>query len=124
MMQAAIFVENSRGPILLISGGDDGIWPSNSMSNSLVARLEQHHFIYPVEHLNYPHAGHTVGQSGIFPAWHGRVRHPVSGREIDLGGKVEADAQSTIDAMPKVLTFLHQSLDSPASPPSAPRTTP
>jgi dienelactone hydrolase len=116
MLQAAIFVENSRGPILLISGGDDGVWPSNSMSNSIVARLEQHHFPYPVEHLNYPHAGHTAGQPGIFPAWHGRVRHPVSGREIDLGGKVEADAQSTSDAMPKVLTFLHKSLDPLAAP--------
>lgn len=124
MLQAAIFVENSLGPILLISGGDDGIWPSNSMSNSIVDRLQQHHFPYRVEHLNYPHAGHNAGQPGIFPAWHVRIRHPVSGREISLGGKVEANAQSTLDAMPKVLTFLHQSLDPPASPPSAPHITP
>jgi hypothetical protein len=112
MMEAAIVVENTKGPVLLISGEDDGVWRSSAMADGVIARLNRAHFPYRFEHLKYPHAGHSAGKPGIAPAWHGRVRHPVSGRGMDLGGSAEGDAQSSIDATPKVIEFLRQSLQS------------
>ena len=112
MMEAAIEVEKTKGPVLLISGEDDGIWRSSAMADAVIARLKRAHFPYHFEHLKYPHAGHSAGKPGVAPAWHGRVRHPVSGREMVLGGSAEGDAQSSIDAMPKVIEFLRQSSSS------------
>jgi len=109
-LHAAIAVENTHGPILLISGDDDGVWDSTAMANAVVARLKQTHFQYPCELLKYPHAGHRAGRPEIVPTWHGIVRNPTSGREENLGGKPQGDAQSSLDAIPKVLEFLRQSL--------------
>jgi hypothetical protein len=109
-MHAAIAVERTHGPILLISGEDDGVWDSTGMANAVVGRLKQTHFPYPYEHLKYPHAGHRAGRPEIVPTWHGSVRNPTSGREENLGGKPQGDAQSSLDAIPKVLEFLRESL--------------
>jgi len=109
-MQAAIEVERTHGPILLISGEDDGVWESTSMADAVVARLKQTHFPYSYEHLKYPHAGHRAGRPEIVPTWHGSVRNPTSGREENLGGNAEGDARSSLDAIPKVLEFLRESL--------------
>jgi dienelactone hydrolase len=103
---AVIEVEKTQGPLLLISGEDDGVWRSSAMADAVVQRLKKARFPYPVEHLRYPHAGHSAGRPGIAPAWHGAIKHPVSGREMDLGGTAKGDAQSSIDAAPKVLEFL------------------
>ncbi len=107
---AAIAVERTHGPILLISGEDDGVWDSTGMANAIVGRLKQTHFPYPYEHLKYPHAGHRAGRPEIVPTWHGAVRNPTSGREENLGGRPQGDAQSSLDAIPKVLEFLRESL--------------
>jgi len=109
-MHGAIAVEQTRGPVLLISGRDDGVWPSEMMAREVVARLKQARFAYAVVHLNYPHAGHRAGRPEIVPTWHGRVVIPTSGREENLGGSIEGDAQSSLDAIPKVLEFLRQGL--------------
>lgn len=104
--RAAIEVERTHGPILMISAEDDHLWRSWEMADNVVARLKRTHFPYRFENLKYPHAGHSAGRPGIQPAWHGAVRNPTSGRENDLGGTAKGDAQSTIDSMPKVIEFL------------------
>ena len=58
--EAAIPVERIRGPIMLISGGDDHLWPAAQMSEAIVTRLKQKHFAHRVEYLHYPHAGHML----------------------------------------------------------------
>jgi dienelactone hydrolase len=59
---AAIPVERIRGPILLFSSESDAVWPSEAMAASLKARLESHHFGYPVLSRHYPNGGHfTLG---------------------------------------------------------------
>lgn len=108
--RAAIQVENTRGPVLMISGEDDHVWRSWEMADSVVARLKRAHFAYRFENLKYPHAGHAAGRPGIQPAWHSEMRHPVSGRGMDLGGSPKGDAESSLDSMPKVLAFLAESL--------------
>ena len=108
--EAAIAVEHTQGPLLLISGEADGVWPSSSMANSVVNRLQRHHFAYSVEHLKYPHAGHGAGRPEIVPAWVGPSTHPIAGTEVNAGGSPKGNAESSLDAIPKVLEFLRQNL--------------
>jgi dienelactone hydrolase len=109
---AVIHVETTPGPILVISGQDDGIWPSSLMTNAVVGRLRLTHFAYPFERLDYPHAGHRAGLPDIIPAWTSPVPHPVSGTMENFGGSPEGNAASSLDAAPKVLEFLQRSLGS------------
>ena len=109
-VRAAIEVEQTKGPILMISGESDHLWRSWEMADDVVARLKSHHFVYSYENLKYPHAGHYAGRQEIVPAWHGAVRNPTSGQENDLGGSAEGDARSSIDSIPKVLEFLRKSM--------------
>jgi dienelactone hydrolase len=109
-MQALIKVELTEGPILLISGTEDRIWNSSSMADSVVARLKQFRFAYNVEQLKYPHAGHGAGRPEIVPAWQGQTRNPTSGRDVEMGGTPKGNAESSLDAIPKVIDFLRQSL--------------
>lgn len=115
-LAAQIAVERTHGPILVISGESDAVWPSPTMTQAVVDRLKRAHFLFAVERLNFPHAGHLAGRPQIVPSWHGEVRHPVSGQEMSFGGDPKGDAASSLDAIPKVLAFLQASL--------APRPTP
>lgn len=107
---ATIRVEKTKGPILMISGEDDQVWNSSGMTDAISNRLKSSHFEYLVERLNYPKAGHRAGRPEIAPEWHGPVRQPVSGGEENLGGSPAGDAESSIDAIPKVLEFLCEGL--------------
>ncbi len=107
---ASIQVEHTHGPICLISGEEDGVWPSTLMAEAVLVRLKLQNFAYPVEHLKYAHAGHRAGRPEIVPSWHGTFTHPLSGREVNVGGTPVGDARSSLDATPKVLDFLRRSL--------------
>ena len=104
----AIQVEKTRGPVLMISGQDDGVWRSSEMAEMVMSRLKRAHFEYTFENLKYAHAGHAAGRPEIRPAWHGATRHPISGRVNNIGGTAKGDAESSMDAMPKVLGFLRK----------------
>jgi dienelactone hydrolase len=108
-MQAVIQVEHTQGPVLLISGGEDRVWASSSMADSIVERLKRLKFAYNVEHLKYPHAGHGAGRPEIVPAWQGETRNPTSGRDVEAGGTPKGNAESSLDASSKVIDFLQQS---------------
>ncbi|MFZ0392608.1 MAG: acyl-CoA thioester hydrolase/BAAT C-terminal domain-containing protein [Terracidiphilus sp.] len=109
-MDAAIHVESTHGPILMIGGTDDAVWPSAEMVETAAARLRSAHFRYPVIALVYPHAGHLAGQPEIVPAWNRGGRNPASGETFDYGGTPQGNAESTLDAIPKVLEFLNNAL--------------
>ncbi|HKR26065.1 MAG TPA: acyl-CoA thioester hydrolase/BAAT C-terminal domain-containing protein [Acidobacteriaceae bacterium] len=117
MLQATIRVESIHGPVLMIGGEADGVWPSADMVHSAADRLHREHFPWSVVTLIYPHAGHRAGMPQIVPAWNNGVPHPLTGRVTDLGGTPEGNAASTLDAIPRVLDFLSTSLGvTPASP--------
>lgn len=56
--KAFIKVENCNGPILLLSGTNDEICPSTTMSEKMITRLKEHKFRYHFEHIAYI-GGHT-----------------------------------------------------------------
>jgi hypothetical protein len=109
-MHAAIAVEYTRRPILIISGENDGVWESTRMADAVVSRLKELHFSYSYENLKIPSRRPPGGPARNRSQWHGSVRNPTSGREENLGGNAQGDAQSSLDAIPKVLEFLRESL--------------
>ncbi len=105
--QAAIRVEQTRGPILLVSGQDDQLWPSSLLSDMVIARLAQHQFAYPYRHLTYPGAGHlitipyqptTINTGGM------------TAFTMAFGGNAVSRAAAVQDAWTQVLAFLTQYL--------------
>lgn len=57
---AAIAVERATGPLLLLSGGDDGACPSTVMAQMIVERMQAHGRGTEVRHLDFPECGHVV----------------------------------------------------------------
>lgn len=57
---AAIAVERAKGPLLLLSGGDDAASPSTSMARTIVERMEARGRASDVRHLDFPGCGHVV----------------------------------------------------------------
>ncbi len=51
MDASAIRVERINGPVFFASGSQDEFWPSREMSDAMMARLRQHGFRHPAEHL-------------------------------------------------------------------------
>jgi dienelactone hydrolase len=97
--KAVIPVEKIAGPILLITGEDDQLWPSTSMADAVKARIMAKNHRYHCEHLRYEGCGHAIslplGQPGNTP---------------ELGGTPEANSYAAWDSWPKVVKFLGDSL--------------
>jgi dienelactone hydrolase len=103
--QAAIPVEKIKGPVLLLSGADDKLWPSALMSDEVMKRLRAHKHPYPDQHLRYEHCGHSFAVPHL-PTTVTRPKHPVTKQEIELGGTAEANAYAAWDSWPRVLRLL------------------
>src|SRR5699024_1351352 len=48
--QAEIAVEAIQGPVLLIPGGDDHLWPANLLPEKVITRLRKYDHPYDYEH--------------------------------------------------------------------------
>lgn len=97
-------VERIAGPILLISGQADTMWPSTEMSNRVEARLAAHGFAHSVEHLAYVDAGHAVFGPPV------AADNPGIQNATFVGGTVEGLVAARADEWPRVLAFLRASL--------------
>jgi pimeloyl-ACP methyl ester carboxylesterase len=93
-------VENIHGPVLLISGKDDQIWPSSLMASRLMERLRRHGHPYADEHLSYDKAGHWIPFEYVPTAGE---RHKM---KLMIGGTPVGTAVAQADSWPKVLEFL------------------
>lgn len=93
-------VENIHGPVLLISGKDDQIWPSSLMAARLMQRLSRHGHPYADHALSYDAAGHSIPLEYL----------PTAGErqklKLEIGGTPEGTAAAQADSWPKILRFL------------------
>lgn len=105
-----IQVENIKGPILLISGKDDGVWPSAEMAGKVMARLRSKHFEYAYESLVYDKAGHAITRPYASTMELDSRRHPLTGRIVSLGGTPAGTAKAREDSWRKILAFVDQHL--------------
>jgi dienelactone hydrolase len=103
--RAIIPVERINGPILLVSGTDDAVWPSNLMCKRIVERLKQRNFAFSFQHLSYDSTGHLLaGPNRLTPS------RKISAGGLSIGGTVEANAAARDDAWEKACAFLDEYL--------------
>ena len=102
---AEIPVERINGPILLISGEDDAMWPSTRYSEMVMDRLAAQGHPYRDQHLAYDGAGHIIGQPWV-PTTVFASGHPVTGTLFAYGGTPKGSADARADVWPKILAFL------------------
>jgi len=57
--KAAINVENINGPILILTGKEDTVWPSSQMGEMIIKRLKENNFPHWYKHVAYEDAGHS-----------------------------------------------------------------
>ncbi len=98
--EAAIPVEEIGGPILLISGGDDLVWPSSEMSAAIVRRLRENDFPHEVKHLDFPEAGH-IFRAPYLPAFGTRESDGIL-----FGGNPGSNSRAEAESWQEILTFL------------------
>ena len=108
--EAAIPVERTHGPVLLLSGGDDRMWPSAPLAEIAMERLRKRGFGYPFEHLSYGGAGHLLVTPPNLPATIDRARHPFARLDFAFGGSPAAEAAARADAWPRVIAWLRRFL--------------
>ncbi|RPI29665.1 MAG: acyl-CoA thioesterase [Chloroflexota bacterium] len=97
-VSAVIPVEKIDGPVLLVSGVDDQMWPSTEMGDAVMKRLRANGHPYEDIHLVYDQAGHSIYIPYL----------PVQTQEGNMlfGGTPEASARASADSWPRVLHFL------------------
>ncbi|MGH2478551.1 MAG: acyl-CoA thioesterase/bile acid-CoA:amino acid N-acyltransferase family protein [Ktedonobacteraceae bacterium] len=104
--QATIPVEKIQGPVLLVSGQDDQMWPSSLLSDMVIKRLVQHQFSHAYKHLAYPDAGHQI-TFPYQPAINAGDQGPFT---FAMGGKAQSQAAANQDSWTQILAFLARTL--------------
>ncbi|MEU6410844.1 acyl-CoA thioester hydrolase/BAAT C-terminal domain-containing protein [Microbispora sp. NPDC046933] len=102
---AAIAVEKINGPVLLLSGGADRLWPSGDFAEAVMRRLADYGHPFPYRHLHYAEAGHLIGVPGTMYGPGGHRFGPIL-----MGGGREPDEAASRDAWPTVVSFLRTAL--------------
>lgn len=106
---ARIPVERINAPVLLISGSDDGFWPSTEYCTRIVEALSAAGHPWPAQHLCNEGAGHAIGFPYV-PTTLIAKRHPVAGVVISGGGTALANAQANRRSWDVVLAFLDRAV--------------
>ncbi len=101
-----IQVERLPGPLLIISGAADEVWPSAIAGDRLVRRLQAKSFPHGVKHLRLADAGHGIRLPGQ-PTSFTRSYHPL-GVFLRMGGTPSANADAAKRAWRWTLEFLQQ----------------
>lgn len=96
---ATIAVEETDGPVLLVSGGDDRVWPARGLSEVAADRLNSCEFDHAYAHLTYDDVGHLVS-----------VPYVPLGAFDEGGGSTRETARAGADAWPTVLDYLARGL--------------
>ena len=99
-------VEQTNGPILLVSGDDDRMWPASRMGRQIMDRLAAHNHPFDSRHVHYPDAGHLMRPPGVPTG--------VLDGKFALGGTPPAQAAANRAAWIETVTFLRQSLGRPS----------
>jgi dienelactone hydrolase len=88
--KAEIKVEHINGPVLLLAGKSDTMWPSDQMSQMVIKRLEENKFSHWFKLYSYENAGHTLNEGYM------------------MGGTQEGNKNARIDSEQRILDFLER----------------
>jgi len=95
--EAVIKVENTTGPILLISSKLDTMWPSEPAAEEIMKRLKEKNFPYPYRHLSYDYGSHLFVPMELPAAKFFRG---------DRGKNREPGRRDRMDSLEKTLEFM------------------
>jgi hypothetical protein len=104
--KAEIPLERTDGPVLLICGDADQVWPSTQLSQVAMDRLGRFERPYRDEFRRYPDAGHGI-QPPYLPATPGTSYY---------GGDLVGNAAANEDSWRCLLSMLHGRLRSAGAP--------
>jgi dienelactone hydrolase len=107
---AAIPVERTGGPILILCGAADDMWPSAELTDVVLRRTTEARFPYPVRRLAFPDAGHQITLP-YMPMRTSAVHR--LGRRFALGGTPAGTAAACVAAWRETLAFLATTFGAP-----------
>jgi dienelactone hydrolase len=108
---AEIAIEEASCPILLISGEDDQLWPSQRMANMIMERLKKHNYPHPYRHIAYPDAGHRIKVPGLDPSSYEPVSEStVTHQLLQLGGTFEGNKAASEQSWVETVAFFQSNL--------------
>jgi hypothetical protein len=93
---ASIPVEKINGPVLLVSGNDDKLWPSKAMADMIMNRMREAKHRFPDKDLAYPNVGHYIPLPNMPAKAH-----------LALGGDAESTAAAAVDSWAHIIEFLN-----------------
>ncbi|MFO7990665.1 MAG: acyl-CoA thioester hydrolase/BAAT C-terminal domain-containing protein [Thermoplasmata archaeon] len=102
IQNGTVAVENINGPILAVSGGDDGMLPSVKFTNMAMDRLGEQSFPYEYEFLVYEDAGHAIRVPYLPTKYRGM--RPVLNKV--MGGTQEGNMKADSGYWPRTLETL------------------
>ena len=102
--RARIPVERINGPVLLISGGGDKVWPGRLASRLVVERLAAAGHPHAVQHLDWTDAGHSIDLPTIPRILD--APHPVSGIRYSSGGHRPGNAIAGRESFAATVRFV------------------
>jgi len=105
---ALIKVEKINGPILLLSGKDDEVWPSVQMANMIEGRLKEFDFKNNFQNIQYTDAGHLISGNPESNNEDRTGKMNIQGKQYDFeyGGTNEGDYKAKQDAKNRVLELI------------------
>jgi dienelactone hydrolase len=110
LADAAIPVERTGGPILIVCGAADDMWPSTELTDVVLQRTTQARFPHPVRRLAFPDAGHQITLP-YMPVRTSGVRR--LGVRFALGGTPAGTAAACVTAWRETLAFLATTFGTP-----------
>jgi dienelactone hydrolase len=103
---AVIPVQKIAGPVLLLVGADDRLWPSPAYARAIMRRLDADHDPYPHQDLVFPEAGHLAGAAFPYDVGPTALTEPMG--TLELGGTSFANSVAETSAWQHVLAFLNR----------------
>lgn len=105
---AKIYINLINGPVMIISGEDDGFWPSGQLSK-MASKVRQGSDYSALDwYLVYPDAGHNLGIPNL-PTTGNCLIMP-GNLTLYLGGNPDKDARASTDSWNRMLQFLDLNL--------------
>jgi uncharacterized protein len=87
--KAVIKVEQINGPVLILTGKEDKMWPSSQMGDMIMKRLKDRKFPHWYKHVVYENAGHSLHENSLV-----------------MGGTKDGNKKARIDSEQRIFAFL------------------
>jgi pimeloyl-ACP methyl ester carboxylesterase len=103
--RCGIPVERCSGPLLLLSGRDDAMWPSAYGGDRVIDRLRHHGLAHRAEHLAFENVGHYLVTPGQPTTMCASLYHPLAKITLACGGQPRATAEAGRTSLERMLRF-------------------